>query len=454
MHDAGSVIHGRIGPRPPVALEARRRPLAGPPAAGDALDRRRHPRPRQRSLGLARAVGDRRHAADRPRLPAGPPPAASRRAGRLPPCVLAASDTMLIVESRIGVLDPFVALWSALCIYCALRYVQSGRPARWLALTGLAGGLALASKWSGLLALVAAAAIIAVDWRRRDTRRASTAGGRRAQGDGRPCTAGRLARAAACLVALPLVVYVASYADYFASGHTVGQWLHLQGYMASFNWNVQGSSGMASRPLTWIFDADPHLVPLGARAARRPRPDRDRQPAAVVGLGRGLRRPCSGWRGGGATAAWPSRRCWSRSSTCRGWPRAGSRTSTTSRRRSRSSPSSWPPPLPGWPARCRCAAAGRRSALPRAPFSWAWRPAARSPLRLAALAALVAVLVAAVVAVRRRRRRSQRPGAAGDGRLAVHRRRGRPGLAWLPFLVSYAASFGYYERLAWFTTWR
>ena len=26
--------------------------------------------------------------------------------------------------------------------------------------------------------------------------------------------------------------------------------------------------------------------------------------------------------------------------------------------------------------------------------------------------------------------------------------------AWLPFLVSYAASFGYYERLTWFATWR
>ena len=60
-----------------------------------------------------------------------------------------------------------------------------------------------------------------------------------------------------------MAVYLASYADYFASGHTLRQWLHLQGYMASFNWNVQGSQSMASRPLTWIFDADADLVPLG-----------------------------------------------------------------------------------------------------------------------------------------------------------------------------------------------
>jgi hypothetical protein len=27
-------------------------------------------------------------------------------------------------------------------------------------------------------------------------------------------------------------------------------------------------------------------------------------------------------------------------------------------------------------------------------------------------------------------------------------------VAWLPFLVSYGTSFGYYARLAWLTAWR
>ena len=86
----------------------------------------------------------------------------------------------------------------------------------------------------------------------RPTRGAAGAG--RAAGPGRGAA---LARAAVWLVVAPLLVYVASYADYFASGHTVRQWLHLQGYMASFNWNVSGTSSMSSRPLTWIFDATP-----------------------------------------------------------------------------------------------------------------------------------------------------------------------------------------------------
>ncbi|HMK93566.1 MAG TPA: hypothetical protein VK576_11245, partial [Thermoleophilia bacterium] len=62
---------------------------------------------------------------------------------------------------------------------------------------------------------------------------------------------------AACLIGLPLLVYLASYADYFASGHTVGQWLHLQGHMATFNLHVRGSSDMASAPASWIFDVSP-----------------------------------------------------------------------------------------------------------------------------------------------------------------------------------------------------
>ena len=78
--------------------------------------------------------------------------------------ILAASDTMLLVESRIGVLDPFVALWSAVCVYCALRYAQSGGTVRWLVFTGVSGGFAVASKWSGGLALVAAMVIIVGGW--------------------------------------------------------------------------------------------------------------------------------------------------------------------------------------------------------------------------------------------------------------------------------------------------
>ena len=192
VHDAGSVIHGRIGPRPPSPWKpGDGRSLAHPPLgtlsiAAGILTLGNNPWGWRVPSAIAGTL-----------LIALVYPLARRL--RLSPrwalaaLLLAASDTMLIVESRIGVLDPFVALWSALCVYCALRYVQSGRPARWLALTGLAGGLAIASKWSGILALVAAAAIIAVDWAR-ERRERGAALARGSDHEGGDAGAGRCER--------------------------------------------------------------------------------------------------------------------------------------------------------------------------------------------------------------------------------------------------------------------
>ncbi len=151
--------------------------------------------------------------------------------------VLAASDTMLIIEARLAVLDTFVALGSAACIYCALRATSAPHFARWAVLCGLAGGAAVASKWSGALAVVAALVILALYARRL---------GRR-----------RLLAAVAAILALNLGVYVASYAGYFLSGHSLGDWLHLQRSMLGFNWGLRGSASFASRPLTWLFDVHP-----------------------------------------------------------------------------------------------------------------------------------------------------------------------------------------------------
>jgi len=458
VHDADAIVHGRIGPRRP-----------SPWKPGDGLSLAHPP---LGTLSIAAGIltlGNGPWGWRVPSAIAGTLLSAlvSPLARRLRPAprwalaalLLAASDTMLIVESRIGVLDPFVALWSAACIYCALRYVQSGRPARWLVLTGAAGGLALASKWSGALALAAAAAIMAVDWARERRARpaggprpAMTAGATTSGGAGEAAgNAGRLARAAACLVALPLAIYVASYADYFASGHSLGQWLHLQGYMATFNWNVQGSSAMSSRPLTWIFDA----TPIWYRWALSPH--------GVVGM-IAIGNPLLWWAAIAASAGllWLA------------WQRRDGRLAVAPLLvavlylpwllTSRQSYIYYLTPAIPFLA-IVVATAGARLAGP-APLRGRWAAtffvagavvmgvAAGGTLavRLAAPAALAAVLVAVALAARRRGERLPRPGAVAawlyTGAVA--------GLAaaWLPFLVSYAASFGYYERLTWLAVWR
>ena len=177
-----------------------------------------------------------------------------RRFGLSPPwallgLILAASDFLGIVQSRIATLDIFVALWSVLCIYLALRYVQTGHRLRWLFLCGLAGGLAFGTKWSGGFAVVAAAAIMLL-YRRRSWRQPVG-----------PLIINALRDAvlpAVALVVLPVAAYFASYTVYFLKGHhTLSQWWALQHQMWWFNENLHATHTYASKAYTWIFDYRP-----------------------------------------------------------------------------------------------------------------------------------------------------------------------------------------------------
>ncbi len=236
VHDAVALLHGELGPRPPDLWKpGAARSLAHPGLGTLAI-----------AAGIA-VLGDDPWGWRLPSALAGIALIAlvyplARRTGLPSPwalaaTVLAASDTMLIVESRLGVLDSFVALGTAACIYFALRALQSPAVWRWAVLAGLAGGVAVASKWSGALAILAALAAAALYARRRGARRTLVL--------------------AACLVLLWLPVYGLAYLPYFLDGHSLGQWLHLQRYLLGFNTSVHGTLTFASHPVTWIFDAYP-----------------------------------------------------------------------------------------------------------------------------------------------------------------------------------------------------
>jgi dolichyl-phosphate-mannose-protein mannosyltransferase len=152
--------------------------------------------------------------------------------------VLAAADPMLMLQSRLALLDTFVALGTVLAVYLALRYVQSGFGVWWLAASAAAVGAAVASKWSGLLAVPAVLLVLLPPLVR--------------HGRGRV----RVAPAVVAVLLAP-AVYVLASAPYFAAGHGVGDWLRLQEHMATFGWGVQGDRTFASRPLSWPFDASP-----------------------------------------------------------------------------------------------------------------------------------------------------------------------------------------------------
>jgi dolichyl-phosphate-mannose--protein O-mannosyl transferase len=243
--------------------------------------------------------------------------------------LFASADLLGIAQSRIATLDVFVALWTALCVLFALRYVQDGRRLRWLALAGLAGGLAASTKWSGALALVAAVVIVvlgrqlrALAGRERSPGQALAAAGREgaAVQDGAPVAAGdevagdtaavsagdaavapagdtaaastgdaaaspagdsaaastarpiapqgrrprdrrplaaELGLLALCLVVLPAVIYLASYAAYFANGHSVADFRELHSQMLHFNFNLSATHSYSSSAPTWILDYRP-----------------------------------------------------------------------------------------------------------------------------------------------------------------------------------------------------
>jgi dolichyl-phosphate-mannose--protein O-mannosyl transferase len=153
--------------------------------------------------------------------------------------VLAASDPMLMLESRLAVLDVFVALATSAAVYLALRYVQSDFRLGWLAACGAAIGAAIACKWSGALAVPAALLVLVP----------ALVG----RGRGRF----RLVPVLGALLLTPLAVYVAASIPYFVAGHGPLDWVRLQEYMATFGWGVKGDRSFASRPATWPFDAYP-----------------------------------------------------------------------------------------------------------------------------------------------------------------------------------------------------
>jgi dolichyl-phosphate-mannose-protein mannosyltransferase len=166
--------------------------------------------------------------------------------------LFAACDFLGLAMSRIAMLDIFVAAWTVVCIYAALRYVQEGERLRWLLATGLAGGLAVATKWSGALAVIAAVVIVALAhlWRGESL---SPPGGGDLPTRRRAWWSTALLVAAG-LVALPAVVYVASYVQYFASGHTVADFRELHRQMMQSNLRMHAEHGYASLAPTWILD--------------------------------------------------------------------------------------------------------------------------------------------------------------------------------------------------------
>ncbi len=179
--------------------------------------------------------------------------------------LLLATESLNFVQSRVAMLDIFVAFWIVLGFAFLLldrRWIERrtpepppdvvGNPPQrvpspllrpWRIAAGLALGAAMATKWSGATA-IAGAIFISFVWEVVRRRRA---------GVRRP-----LWRALAWegfplvlwFLALPAAVYVASYLGWFVHfGFHIRPWLDLQGAMASYHEHLQWTDPTTHKPI-------------------------------------------------------------------------------------------------------------------------------------------------------------------------------------------------------------
>ena len=179
---------------------------------------------------------------------------------------LVATDFLLIVQSRVAMLDIFVAFFAVLgFVFLAFdrermlllrehaRAGASGKaPARepeWRALAGAAFGMGLAVKWSGIWALLAGLALASA-WSFRVARlryRASED-----LEEHRSYVLREIFSTELAFLILPALVYLLAYLHWFASnGFAFAEFGKLQASMYDFHAGLQAEHTYSSRALTW-----------------------------------------------------------------------------------------------------------------------------------------------------------------------------------------------------------
>lgn len=193
--------------------------------------------------------------------------------------LLLATESLNFVQSRISMLDIFLAAFVVAGFLflvmdrqwierkaptpeavedegAALLALPPDRPLSpifrpWRLAAGLAFGAAIATKWSGVAALLGAA-ILAVAWERS-----------RRKAIGLPNSLREAIRDEGFgifvfLVILPMVVYMASYARWWSDhGFALGDWWGTQLNMADFHLGLRAEHPYASRAWEWIVLARP-----------------------------------------------------------------------------------------------------------------------------------------------------------------------------------------------------
>lgn len=182
--------------------------------------------------------------------------------------LLFATDFLVFVQARVAMLDIFALCFGLTCILLTLLAAGSTRGKAWLRLgAGVAGGAAVASKWSGVLLLVVALVIAAGEEVSRH-RESST----------RHPAAVALGALAFGYVLVPVAVYCLSYTGRvggallsppWGAGSWVRNFLHLQKSMLTNNLGFAGLHPYESPAWSWPLLKRPVLYFISGDGRRR-----------------------------------------------------------------------------------------------------------------------------------------------------------------------------------------
>lgn len=155
--------------------------------------------------------------------------------------VFLSMDGLLLAQSRIAMNDTYFLFFGLCSIYGYLLWRKDVHGVKNLVISGSFFGLALASKWTSLYILLFYASDIILRLKRKDLSLTPML-----------CLQGILT-----FLCLPILIYLASYAQFFTMGYSWAQFFEMQWQTWWYHTNLVATHAYQSTPVQWVFNLRP-----------------------------------------------------------------------------------------------------------------------------------------------------------------------------------------------------
>jgi dolichyl-phosphate-mannose-protein mannosyltransferase len=155
-------------------------------------------------------------------------------------------DGLLLVQSRIAMNDIHVSFFILLTLI-AYFYYRKNKNSRYLLYTGISGGIAMGTKWSGLFIVGTVGLLEGIEILRTLLQKHLNV---------KKITL-RISITAFSLIFLPAVMYFLSYTHMFLQGKTLDHFYKLHQQIWWYQTNLEATHPYQSRPWQWFLDLRP-----------------------------------------------------------------------------------------------------------------------------------------------------------------------------------------------------